>query len=245
MVNAPSVKNELIDKFWLPTTLKWGNVLRPRLKKNKKLKLLTLTSDVSFGEVAKFEEGGLTKKEHVVAWTYSHIKKLRLETEISPARVFGPARYETCTSRSSFPIKGHFSFDMINLDFLSQDPSFEIGRVEKEMKSLEETIRLQKEMGGDIFILMYTTVLNSNDLDYTSVVQTSNNMPVLGWAGLPSEVFPGKIGEQAEKMRCIETVLSRICSKYEYGGEIDRTAIPLGGDMKYTVYSIALLISRG
>lgn len=244
MACVPSLKDELVNKLWLPTTQKWGNILYPRLKKNKRMKLLTLTSDVSFQDVTKFEEKELTERKYIVAWTYSHFKKLRLETELSPAKVFGLARYETCVSNPSFSIKEYFPFDMINLDFLSQDPSFETGRVEREIGSLEDTIKLQKNRGSNSFILLYTTILNSNDLDYTSIVQTSDNMPVSGWAGLPSGEFPSKIGEQTEKMRCIETILGKMCSKYHYDDcEIEIKTIPLRKNKKYMVYSIAVLVS--
>lgn len=245
MIYSSRVRDVLIDSLWLPTAQKWGDTVRPSRKKNKRMKLLTLTSDVSFREVAKFEEGELTRREHVVAWNYSHIKKLRLETEISPAKVFGPPRYENCASSSSFPIKEYFPFDVINLDFSSQDPSLEAGRIEQEIGSVEDTIKLQKAKGGDSFVLVYTTVLNSNALDYESIVQTSNNMPMSGWSGLHSEEFPGRIGKQDEKMRCIETVVSKICSKYGYNYETEVKAISIGKRNRYVIYSVAVLVRGG
>ena len=243
MVCTSEVKNKLIDEFWLPTATKWGNVLRPRLKKNKRFRLLTLTSDVGFSEVLRFEEGELTEKQHVVAWTHSHLKKLRLETEISPAKVFGPARYESCASSPTFPIQEHFPFDVINLDFSSQEPKFDAGRLESEISSLERTIKLQRAKGGNDFIFVYTTILNSNELDYTRIEQTSNGMPVSGWAGLPSGQFPRKIGAQKEKIVCIQTVLSGICSKYNYGCQMTKQIVPLDRENKYMLFSIALLVN--
>lgn len=245
MIDIPPHKHVLIDKLWLPTTQKWSNVLRPRVRKNKRLKLLTLTSDASFKEVIKLEEEELTEKECVVAWTHSHIKKLRLETEMSPAKVSGIARYETCVSNPSFVIKDHFPFDIVNLDFSSQEPVFDPGRVEEEIRSLEDTIKLQSDVGGDAFIMLYTTVLNSNDLDYKTIVRKSNSVPVLGWSGLSQDEFPTKIAAQAEKMRCIEAVVSCMCSKYKYNVEIERQSIPLGEDKKYVMCSIAVFAHRG
>lgn len=245
MIYSRHVRDVLIDSFWFPTTQKWGNTLCPTRKKNKRMKLLTLLSDVSFREVAKFEEGELTRKEHVVAWNYSYPKKLRLETDISPVKVLGPGRYENCASSSSFSIEEYFPFDVINLDFASQDPSLEAGRIEKEIGSVEDTIKLQKAKGGDSFILFYTTVLNSNDLDYERIVQTSNNMPMLRWSGLPSEEFTGRIGKQDEKIRCIKTVVSEICSKYGYSYKTEVKAIPVGKGDKYVICSIAVLVRGG
>lgn len=67
MIDIPPHKHVLVDKLWLPTTQKWSTVLRPRVRKNKRLKLLTLTNDASFEEVTKLEEEELTEKECVVA----------------------------------------------------------------------------------------------------------------------------------------------------------------------------------
>ena len=245
MIDIPPHKHVLVDKLWLPTTQKWSTVLRPRVRKNKRLKLLTLTNDASFEEVTKLEEEELTEKVCVVAWTHSHIKKIRLETEIPPAKIIGIARYERCASSPSFIIKDHFPFDLINLDFSSQDPIFETGRIEDEIRSLEDTIKLQSDSGGNNFILMYTTVLNSNDLDYSNIVSKSNSIPVLGWSGLSATEFPGKIAQQVEKMLCIETVLNRINSKYKYNSETEKRVIPLTENKKYMMYSMATLMQRG
>jgi len=245
MIQLTQFKDKLVEELWLPTTQKWGNVLRPRAKKIRKLRLLTLTSDVSFEEVTKFEKEELTQRECVVAWNFSYFKKLRLETEISPAKVFGPPRYENCASSASFPIKEYFPFDVINLDFSSQDPAFEAGRIEKEIVSVENTIKLQKIKGSDSFILVYTTVLNANDLDYEGLVQTSNSIPASGWLGLPSEEFPVKIGKQEEKMRCIETVVSKMCSKYGYNCKTEMKDIPIRKDNRYVIYSVAVLACGG
>lgn len=245
MIDIPPNKHLLVDKLWLPTIRNWSNVLRPRVRKHKRLKLLTLTSDASFEEVTKLEEEELTEKECVIAWTHSHIKKIRLETEIPPAKVIGIARYERCTSNPSFIIKDSFPFDLINLDFSSQDPIFETGRIEEEIRSLEDTIKLQSDSGGNNFILMYTTVLNSNDLAYSSIVSKSNNIPVLGWSGLSTTEFHGKIAQQLQKCLCIETVLNRINSKYKYDSATKKRVIPLTKDKKYMMYSTATLMQRG
>lgn len=245
MIDILPHKHVLVDKLWLPTTQKWGNVLRPKVRKNKRLKLLTLTSHVDFEEITKLEEEELTEKECVVVWTHSHIKKLRLETEISPAKVIGIARYENCASNPNFVIKDHFPFDIVNLDFSSQDPIFDPGRIEEEVRSLEDTIKLQSDAGGGTFIIFYTTVLNSNVLDYETIVHRSNSVPVLGWVGLSQDDFPTKIAAQVDKMRCIEAVVSCMCSKYKYSVEIERQSFPLAENEKYVMCSIAVFVYRG
>lgn len=241
MPNAIGFKDKLLDDLWLLMVHKCGSVLFPRTKRNKQMKLLTLTNDRDYQEVTKFEENNLTNKECVTAWTYSHIKKLRLETEISPAKVVGATRYEDSVSRSSFSIGEDFPFHIINLDFSSQDPSVETGRVEKEIKSLEHTLRLQKQTGGSDFVLIYTTVLNSNHLNYGDIVQTSNSLLVSGWPGLSMTDFPSEITDHMDKGHCIQVVLRKILSKYGYNCEIHSKHIPLESEGKY-VFSVAAVV---
>ena len=235
-------KNRLINELWLPNVKRSGDIFYPRLKKNKKMKLLTLTNDINFQEIARFEESKLIEKENVIVWTYSHIKKLRLETELAPAKVLGATRYENSASSSSSSISEHFPFDIINLDFSSQDPDLECGRIEKEVQSLEKTIRLQREHEGTGFILIYTTLLNSNDLNYESIATTSNRIHVSGWSGLYLEEFSSHIADQMEKMSCIESVMSKICLKYNYNVNIEKMHCTLEETRKY-LYSIAGLVN--
>lgn len=244
MPDVIGFKDKLLDDLWLPMVHKCGSILFRRTKKNRQMKLLTLTSDRGYQEVTKFEENNLTNKEWVTAWTYSHIKKLRLETEISPARVAGTTRYEDSVSSSSFSISDDFPFHIINLDFSSQDPSVETGRVEKEIKSFENTLMLQKRKGGSGFVLIYTTVLNSTHLNYGDIVETSNSLLVSGWQGLSLADFPCEITDQIDKMRCIEVVLGKMLSKYGYNCEIDSRHILLENEGKY-IFSVAAVVGTG
>ena len=235
-----NLKDQLINELWLPYIKRGGDIFYPRLKKNKRMKLLTLTSDKNFQEIFTFQKNNLTDKEYIFAWTYSHIKKLRLETELSPAKIFGAIRYDNSASSSSFPISSYFPFDIINLDFSSQDPGLESGRIEREIESFERTIKLQREESGVNFIIIYTTLLNSNNLSYKSIAMASNNIPISGWPGLTLNEFPSKIKEQKEKMRCIEAVLAKLCLKYNYNIEIEKKHFSLK-EGKY-MYSIVMLL---
>jgi len=242
MSEVLDLKDRLIKELWLPKTQDGSNIFFPRLKKNKKMKLLTLTSDTNFQEIVEFEENNLTEKECVVVWTHSHIKKLRLETELSPAKVLGATRYENSTLRSSFAISEHFPFDIINLDFSSQQPDLESGRIEKEIQSLEKTIQLQRECQRTGFMLIYTTLLNSNELNYQGIAVASDEIHVSGWPGLGLGEFSSRIANQMEKMTCIESVLNKICLKYNYNVEIEKKYYSLEKSQKH-LYSIAALLS--
>ena len=239
MPEVLNFKDRLINELWLPNVKRGGDIFYPK-KKNKKMKLLTLTNK-NFQEIIKLEKNNITTKESITAWTYGYIKKLRLETEL-PVAIFGPTRYEDSISSSSFSLSNHFPFDIINLDFSSQDPDFEIGRVEKEIQSLEKTIRIQKQRGKNRFILIYTTLLNSNYLSYKTIVNESNNIFVSEWLGLSSEDFSSRISDQKEKMKCIETVLTEICLKYKYQAKIEMKYFSLEENRKY-LYSIVGLLN--
>lgn len=214
MSEISEIKAQLLNGLWLPNVKKGGEIFHPRLRKNKKMKLLTLTDDGNFQEVVRFEENYLITRDRTIAWTHSHLKKLRLETELSPARVFGTTRYEDSISSSSFSLSGYFPFDIINLDFSCQNPDLESGRVEKELESLERTIKLQTEHNNMGFVLIYTTLLNSNNLDCTNIVTTSNAIHVPQWSGLDLGGFPPSIVDHMEKIRCLKSVITKLCLKY-------------------------------
>lgn len=244
MSKISEIKEQLLNDLWLPHVKRGGDIFYPKLRKSKKMKLLTLTDDTNFQEIIIFEQNNLTSKEYVVVWTYSHIKKLRLETELSPARVLGTTRYEDSISSPSFSLSSHFPFDIINLDFSSQDPDLESGRVEKEIECLENTIRLQRAQSNKGLVVIYTTLLNSNSLDYMSIVNTSNAIHVPGWSDLASGNFSPSITDQMEKIRCIESVLSKICSKYGYDVEFETRYYGIDRTPRYVCSIVGLLSAR-
>jgi len=216
MVDIPTLKDRLISELWLPTIRKYGTILPARLRKSGELKLLTLTSERNFHEITEIEQAGFTTRKNITAWTYSLPKKLRLETEILPARIVGTTRYEDSIPSPGFSIKNDFPFQIVNLDFSSQDPNLEGGRVEKEIRALEHTIKMQKDTGEESFVILYSTVLDSACLNRQNIVQVSDGIVLMGWSGLTLAEFSASISIQEEKMRCIEALMSKLCSKYGY-----------------------------
>lgn len=222
-------KNQLIDELWLKIVKKTGSFLYPRLK-NKKMKMFTLTSDVNFAEIPRFVESKLTTKKKIVAWNYSHIKIWRLEPEpqISPAIVLGSTRFEDSILSSGTALIGHFPFDVINLDFSSQDCVSNQGRIEKELESLEKTIRIQKsveQLKG--FALIYTTLINSKEIDCQTIINKSNRMISTGWGGLILDDLPTGTANAIEKSIIIQTVLSQLASKYGFNVEQEKVDKPI------------------
>lgn len=221
-------KNKLIEELWIPKAIKGGSIFYPRLI-YKKMKLLTLTNDENFEEVGKFMENKLTHKQLVIAWNHDRIKAIRLETEGIANKTLGATRYEDSIVTSSHQIFDHFPFDIINLDFSSQEPEPENGRIENEILGLEKTIQMQKERGQDLkgFVLIYTTLINSIELNCETIIQNCDRTRIQGWSGLSLNGFNPNATDQMEKIRIIETVLNQLSSKYNYNIELNKADIEL------------------
>jgi hypothetical protein len=240
MPDYNQIKTQLVRDLWFPTIKNGGKILYPRLRKNKQMKVFTLTTDTNFEEITTLMSNKLTQKERIIAWTQSQFKQFRLETNISLYIVFGGARYEDSISSLSFPLGNHLPFDVTNLDFSSQDPSFDEGRVEKEIISLEKTIKLQKNRYNNNFILIYTTILNSNNLNLALICSASDAIQVTGWQGLTLAEYPSNISDNIQKINCIENLLGKIIQKYNYHCNFSKINLPLNENK--VVFSIAGLL---
>lgn len=241
MSEITSIKNKLIEKLWIPKAIKGGSIFYPRLIKNKKMKLLTLTNDENFKEIGKFMENKLTHKQLVIAWNHDRFKAIRLETEA--CKTLGATRYEDSIVTSSHPVFDHFPFDIINLDFSSQEPESENGRIENEIRGLEKTIQMQKERGQDLegFVLIYTTLINSRELNCETIIQNCDRTRIQGWSGLSLNGFTPNATDQTEKIRIIETVLNQLSFKYNYNIELNKANIELSEEEEL-ICSIAGII---
>lgn len=236
MNEIDSIKNTLIDELWLPIVREGSSILYPRLRKNKKMKVFTLTNDRNYQEIDKLLENKITEKDRIIAWSYSFRKNYRLETSTG-CMVKGGCRYEESADITS-TLQNYLPFDVVNLDFSSQDPIPENDRIKKEIKSLEETVRLQRHQNKNGFILIYTTVLNSYPIDKGQIVNCIQ-------LGLNLSDFHTTIMEQTQKMNFIETMLKRIFSKYDYQiHEIDKRNYEFSNSQKI-IFSIAGIVREG
>ena len=53
MPDVNSIKNELMENLWINAAKKGGDTFFPRLRKNKRMRVLTLTSYPNYREVQK------------------------------------------------------------------------------------------------------------------------------------------------------------------------------------------------
>jgi hypothetical protein len=209
------IKPELLNELWLPGLTKCGKIFYPR-KKYKEMSVLTLTSTDNFDEIDALIEKNLTRKELIKVLTNTHVKVARLETEIGKSKIFGPGRYEDIMSNGTCELIECFPFDVLNLDFFSQDPRIENGRIEDELLSIEKTIRLQKVKNHRMFALIYTSILNSHNLDLTRIKNISDYFSEPGWGGILISQYPDIVQQNDQKINCIEYILSGLSQKYNY-----------------------------
>lgn len=214
MPNIDSIKAELIDKLWLPKVKEAKVLIYPRRKKNAKMKLFTLTDGINLGEIFKFESENLIQKEDVVAWVENMRKKFRVESE-SVDCVDGSV-YDGSFLASSSQLHNRFPFDIVNLDFNSQEPMQRKGRIEAEVMMIERTIRLQHQTGGHIFVLIYTTILDTFEINGSEVIRVSDAIAVNGWGGLGLNQFANQITDSGQKMCFLQTFIEKLMQKYGY-----------------------------
>ena len=91
------------------------------------------------------------------------------------------------------------------------------------MESLEKTVKLQDQKQGKNFLLIYTTIIDSNNLNKGGVIQTSDSIRVNGWSGLNINNFYSlsqtKVGKKLLSQR-----LSNECVK-NTGTEVQEQTI--------------------
>lgn len=244
MSEMDSIKSRLLGELWLPMAIKGGNIFYPRKKKNKDMKVLTLTSDTNFKEIYLFLDENLAQRGDIVVWNNEYLKMIRLETELGDSSVLGTLRYENSIRNQNFSLKQYFPFDIINLDFSSQKPISEDGRIEKEVISIEETIKFQKTTETN-FIMIYTTILDNNTLDLNKICDESDKRMLRRWPGLTidEELLEGPINDSSKKIEGLGCVLSQICRKYNYSFE-SAEKVCINCNDGNVVYSITAILRR-
>jgi hypothetical protein len=242
MGNGSRLKDEMIEKLWLPKAKEAGSAIYPRRKKHARMRMLTLSDGLDLGEVFKLEEANLVTREDSVAWVSSMNKRWRVESENIGLVIDGHV-YDPSFLRSSCPLVSRFPFDILNLDFGSQDTDTNEGRTESEIMSFEKFIDLQKRTGKSSFLVIFTVLINSCGLDCARVVAESNGMRVNGWGGIKSGEYPQRIEEQSEKTDFIQAIANSVIRKYGYS--CSNGLVPLlSSDSNRILFSVAGVLVR-
>lgn len=244
MIEIASMKNQLIDQLWLPIAKKGGATFYPRLRINKKMKMLTLVHHSNCREIEEFIKSKLTKKELIIGWNKGRNEAIRLECEKLES-VIGGYVYEDTIYANRPDIHDKFPFDIVNLDFSSQSPELENGRIEKEILSIEHTIKIQSDKENKGMVLIYTTILNSRPLNPSTIKRNSNGIGIRGWGELSINDLPSNTKNYEEKIRCLEKILKQVCSKHQYKiiEGLKKSSKSLSGGSKL-ILSIGMLLKR-
>jgi hypothetical protein len=243
MTDINQCKLRFIHDLWLPVVKKSTKYFFPKKRSNFEMSLFTLTADTNFEEITYLSNEKLIQTSKTVVWTYASQKRWRLEPDLPDSTIVGLAKYENSISDGGFDIEELFPFNIINLDFSSQDPEYEQGRLEKEIHSLEKTISVQQRKDGDC-VLIFTTILNGNNLNFNLVCTNSDSIHSNGWSGLNNgnHSIVSIIQKNEEKIEALKYILCRMFEKYRY--RLEYTLKKQKMDDHKVALSIACIIRR-
>ncbi len=201
------IKSIFISELWLPLSFAYGKFKAPRIRKNRDFRFFTLTTGFDYSEIEKFVKNNISKYNNTIAWTNNSTKKYRIETGVR-VRVFNQAKYEDI-NLEHHQVSNFFPFDIINLDFLSQDDWNSPNKLVKVIKSYGETIRCQSAKDSSSFLIILTLPIDVS--------------PILGGQFDTLRDFPGVITKCTsflfpiqntdEKISFLETLLITIISE--------------------------------
>ncbi len=206
------VKSHFINELWLPLSFDLGKMKSPRIRKNKNFRFFTLTTGFDYTEIEKFVKSNISKYDGTVAWTNNSTKKYRIETGVR-VKVFNQAKYEDI-NLEHHQVSSYFPFDIINLDFLSQDDWNSPNKLLKVIKSYGETIKCQDTNDSTSFLIILTVPIDEQPIlrdqfeilrDFPGVITRCSS-------------FPPSIKNMDEKVSFLETLLVEMIS--EFGFEI-------------------------
>jgi len=210
------IKNIFVNDLWIPVIKQAGSSFYPRLKKNKQMKFLTLTSDENYTEIDNLVTEKLSERLFTYPWNHTRLKMIRLESD-GLDNVLGPTRYEDSIINTTHDIQNYFPFDIINLDFYSQNPLSQSGRFEKEIMSIDKTLFLQHSKGTKKsgFVLIYTSIVNGVAINCNTLRENSSKNGIEGWTYF-SLSESGIVSDFNKKLQILESIIEQLALKYNY-----------------------------
>lgn len=200
-----AAKTSLVNDLWLPLAIIGGDELFPRRKKQKRMKMFTLTN-MDYQEIVAFKNAKLIKREDVIAWNHNYIQAIRLETELGRSKIVCERRFEDEVIDDSQPISADLSCDIFNLDYVSQDPDSVRGRIEREIICGKVLVGLLSNFQSSGFVLLYTTLLDQVDLTLSNL-----NFPIQH-----ASSYPNPISETGDKVTFIKEVMTSVIREHDY-----------------------------
>ncbi len=214
MADLDTLRGQLIEELWLPVVKEAGKHFYGR-RKNKRMRLFTLTDGVLFGELIRFEGEGLIQRGDAVLWVSNMIKAVRAETE-SRGSVYSGSICDEEVLGTVCPLRSLFPCDILNLDFSSQDYNSNNQRIEKEIGKTEQFLCLQNQKRNPGFVVLQSTVIDAEVLDRDAIKNFSDSMHENDWGGLTIDGFPQLVADNGQKRNFIKQVLQSLGQKYKY-----------------------------
>jgi len=218
MPDIDSLKIELLDKLWLPKAKEARSLIYPKRRNNARMSLFTLTDGISLREILKLEEENLIQKENVVAWVRTMNKRWRVEAESVGCVLHGDV-YDGPFLGPSCEVATRIPFDIINLDFESQQPTSKQGRIENEIEKLAKIISLQGQKGCNKFVLIYTTFVDIYDINAKGIVEEF---------GLNLNGFANTVTDAAHKQSFLRVLFEKLIQKNAYKCASDVVCLSYG-----------------
>jgi hypothetical protein len=242
MAEIDTLRDQLIEELWLPMAREGGARFYNSRRKNKQMKLFTLTDGINFKEISRLEDNNLVQRGDCVLWVSNMIKAVRAETEALGV-VLNGSICDELISTATCQLNPLFPCDILNLDFSSQDIYVNNSRIEKELEKVESFIVLQGQKRSKGFVLLQTTVVNSEDISRDNVKRVSDAMQSSGWGGLALDAFPPTISSNTQKMDLIKKVAELLCQKYKYN-IFKISSLSKDINTQQQLYSLAVILVR-
>lgn len=214
MADLETLRGQIIEELWLPIIREAGREFYGRRRK-KRMKLFTLTDGVIFKELIRLEEEDLIQRGDAVLWVSNMIKAVRAETESRGVVLSGSICDEEVLGTSCH-LNSFSPYDILNLDFSSQENILINARIERELEKTEHFINLQNQRHCKEFVVLLTTVINVETLNRDRVKNNSDAICENGWNGLILDRFPQAISDNNQKSNFIEHILQSLSQKYKY-----------------------------
>jgi len=169
---------------------------------------------------------------------------VRIETEaVSGGNILeGDLLLEVILSSTS-ELQKFFPFDIVNLDFSSQELDGHNNRLERELSFLEKFLFLQNENDIKKLVLIYTSLFNSDSINKNTIVSLSDQIQVDGWQGLDLSNFLPVISGIIDLKTFINRTLQLFCQKHGYS-RIKTSDLTLNCSSSTKLYSLALIVER-
>ncbi|OIO61730.1 hypothetical protein COY26_03390 [Candidatus Woesearchaeota archaeon CG_4_10_14_0_2_um_filter_33_10] len=231
-----AIKAELLTNFWKDKFVIIGQEAFPR-KKYKSLKVLSLTNSRNIDEIKLLVKEHLSTKELLYAWCYNSIEAYSLASEAKCNEVVGDSKFEDMVLFTNPKINSYFPFHILNLDFTSQGIEISLGRLEKELHTVEKVIIKQKETFNNTpCLILVTTLIDSTPINSATIKSNSDQYASTSWTGLN---VSGSIGTVEEKIAFAQQICEQLMTKYNLNVEISSTTKDINS---HKVLSISIVI---